>query len=134
MGEPSPKKPPKGALLARLESVVGAKGLITDPIDMAPHLVEPRGRYRGAARGPCVGHVGPEAAEGGPIGLVEDGDLVEIDIPERKLNLLVDDAVLAERRKTWVPPEPKVRGGFLEVYRRNVSSADKGAVFGPMDD
>ena len=88
------------------------------------------GRYSGA----CVGHVVPEAAEGGPIGLVEDGDLIEIDIPQRKLNLLVDDAVLAERRKTWTPPEPKVRGGFLEVYRRNVSSADKGAVFGPMDD
>ena len=92
------------------------------------------GRYSGATRGPCVGHVVPEAAEGGPIGLVEDGDLIEIDIPERKLNLLVDDAVLAERRKRWKPPEPKVRGGFLEVYRRNVSSADKGAVFGPMDD
>jgi dihydroxy-acid dehydratase len=92
------------------------------------------GRYSGATRGPCVGHVVPEAAEGGPIGLVEDGDLIEIDIPERKLNLLVDDAVLAERRKRWKSPEPKVRGGFLEVYRRNVSSADKGAVFGPMDD
>ncbi len=92
------------------------------------------GRYSGATRGPCVGHVVPEAAEGGPIGLVENGDLIEIDIPQRKLNLVVDDAVLAERRKTWKPLGPKVRGGFLEVYRRNVSSADKGAVFGPMDD
>ena len=92
------------------------------------------GRYSGATRGPCVGHVVPEAVDGGPIGLVEDGDPIEIDIPERKLNLLVDAAVLAERRANWTPAEPKVRGGFLEVYRRNVSSADKGAVFGPMED
>jgi dihydroxy-acid dehydratase len=92
------------------------------------------GRYSGATRGPCVGHVVPEAVDGGPIGLVEDGDLIEIDIPERKLNLLVDEAVLAERRKHWTPPEPKVRGGFLEVYRRNVSGADTGAVFGPAED
>ncbi len=92
------------------------------------------GRYSGATRGPCVGHVVPEAVDGGPIGLVEDGDLIEIDIPERKLNLLVDAAVMAERRKRWTPAKPKVRGGFLEVYRRNVSAADKGAVFGTGDD
>ena len=86
------------------------------------------GRYSGATRGPCIGHVCPEAADGGPIALVKDGDEIAIDIPARRLDLLVDDAELARRRRDWQPAEPKVTGGFIDIYRRCVSGADTGAV------
>jgi dihydroxy-acid dehydratase len=86
------------------------------------------GRYSGATRGHCVGHVCPEAADGGPIALVEDGDEVEIDIPGRRLDLLVSEADLALRRAKWKPKAPKVRTGFLAIYARLVSSAAEGAV------
>ncbi|NOZ59796.1 MAG: dihydroxy-acid dehydratase [Euryarchaeota archaeon] len=86
------------------------------------------GRFSGGTRGPCIGHVSPEAYEGGPIALVEDGDMVEIDIPARKLNLLVGQEELEERRKRWQPPQPEPRRSYLESYRRAVSSADLGAV------
>ena len=86
------------------------------------------GRYSGATRGPCIGHVAPEAAAGGPIALVQDGDPVEIDIPKRRLNLLVDEGELARRRESWRPRPPRVTGGFLDLYRHCVSSASEGAV------
>ena len=86
------------------------------------------GRYSGATRGPCIGHVAPEAALGGPIALVQDGDLVEIDMPERRLNLLVDEAEVTRRRAVWRPREPAVSGGFLDLYREKVSSASEGAI------
>jgi dihydroxy-acid dehydratase len=88
------------------------------------------GRYSGATRGPCIGHVAPEAAEGGPIALVEDGDLIDIDVPAGRLDLLVPEEELARRRAAWSArggPPPKATGGYLDLYRRLVSSASRGA-------
>jgi dihydroxy-acid dehydratase len=86
------------------------------------------GRYSGATRGPCIGHVSPEAAEGGPISLVQEGDPIYIDIPQRKLELEVSPAELEKRRLAWKNPKPVKTKGFLAMYARQVSSADKGAV------
>jgi dihydroxy-acid dehydratase len=85
------------------------------------------GRYSGATRGPCIGHVAPEAAEGGPIALVKDGDIIDIDVPAGRLDLLVSRKELAGRRAAWSPRPPKVAGGYLDLYRRLVSSASRGA-------
>ncbi len=86
------------------------------------------GRFSGASRGAAIGHVSPEAARGGSIALIQDGDMVEIDIPAGKLNVLVGDEELAERKKKWQQPEPKVKKGYLARYERMVSSASEGAV------
>ena len=86
------------------------------------------GRFSGGTRGPCIGHISPEAAEGGPIALVEDGDRILLDIPNRKLDLLVDEATLAARREKWVAPEPKIKTGWLARYAKVVTSAYTGAV------
>lgn len=86
------------------------------------------GRFSGGTRGPCIGHVSPEAAEGGPIALIQDGDLILLDIPNRKLDLLVDEAILAGRREKWVAPEPKIKTGWLARYAKVVTSAYTGAV------
>ncbi len=86
------------------------------------------GRFSGASRGASIGHVSPEAAMGGPIALVEEGDRIEINIPEHRLNLKVSDEVLEERRKHWKPREPKVTSGYLARYASLVTSADRGAV------
>ncbi|HPS92477.1 MAG TPA: dihydroxy-acid dehydratase [Methanothrix sp.] len=86
------------------------------------------GRFSGGTRGPCIGHVSPEAAVGGPIALVEDGDMISIDIPARKIDLLVDPGLLEKRKKAWVPPEPKITSGILARYRSSVTSASKGSV------
>ena len=85
------------------------------------------GRYSGATRGPCIGHVCPEAIEGGPIAIVQDGDFIEIDIDKRKLNLLISDEELNNRLKRWKRPEPKIKAGYLNFYRKHVSSAKDGA-------
>ena len=86
------------------------------------------GRFSGATRGAAIGHVSPEAAAGGMIGLVEEGDTIAIDIPNHAVALRVSDDVLAARRAAWVCPEPKVKTGYLARYARLVTSADKGAV------
>jgi dihydroxy-acid dehydratase len=86
------------------------------------------GRFSGGTRGPCIGHVSPEAMEGGNIGLVRDGDRIAIDIPERRLELQVDEAELARRKAGWQPPPPKIRKGYLARYARLVTSANTGAV------
>ncbi len=86
------------------------------------------GRFSGSTRGPCIGHIVPEAQEGGPIALVRDGDLIHIDIPQRKLNLHVSPEELEKRRSTWSPPPLKARRGYLKNYAERVSSADKGCV------
>ncbi len=86
------------------------------------------GRFSGATRGASIGHVSPEAAAGGLIALVEEGDLIAIDIPNCSIELKVSDEVLAERRKAWGCPEPKVKTGYLARYAKLVSSADKGAI------
>ncbi len=86
------------------------------------------GRFSGASRGASIGHVSPEAAVGGPIALVEEGDIISIDIPGLKLEVKVSDEVLAERRAKWQPREPKVTTGYLSRYRELVTSGNRGAV------
>lgn len=86
------------------------------------------GRFSGATRGASIGHVSPEAADGGPIGLVKDGDIISIDIENAKLEIKVSDEELAERRKNFKPLEPKVKEGYLARYAKLVSSAAEGAI------
>jgi len=96
---------------------LGAKvGLITD------------GRFSGASRGISIGHISPEAAEGGPIAFVEDGDIIELDLNNRKIELLVDEEVLASRRANWKGFEPKVKTGYLARYSKLVTNASSGGV------
>lgn len=108
-------------MLAPTSAIIGAGlgdsvGLITD------------GRFSGGTYGMVVGHVSPEAAVGGPIALVKEGDTITIDAPQRLLQLEVDDAELERRRRAWQPPEPRVERGVLAKYARLVSSASEGAV------
>ena len=86
------------------------------------------GRFSGASRGASIGHVSPEAAVGGPIALIEEGDIISIKIPENRLDMKVSDEVLAERRAKWQPREPKVTTGYLARYREMVTSGNRGAV------
>ena len=86
------------------------------------------GRFSGATRGAAIGHVSPEAAVGGPIALVENGDIIEIDIPSNTLTLKVSDEELARRRAAWQPREPKITTGYLARYAKLVSSGAQGAV------
>ncbi len=86
------------------------------------------GRFSGGTRGPCIGHISPEAAEGGPIAIVKDDDRILIDIPNRKLELVVTEEEKARRLAAWSPPEPKIKKGYLVRYARLVSSAAAGAV------
>jgi dihydroxy-acid dehydratase len=86
------------------------------------------GRFSGATRGPCIGHVAPEAAVGGPIGLLKDGDIIEIDVPKRKLNVKLSAEELAKRSKSWTPREPNVKTGYLVRYSKFVQGAHKGSV------
>ena len=86
------------------------------------------GRFSGASRGASIGHISPEAALGGPISLIEEGDIISIDIPNTSLNVKVTDEELNERRAKWQPREPKVNTGYLARYQKMVTSADKGAV------
>jgi dihydroxy-acid dehydratase len=105
-----------GATLALKMAGLGNAALVTD------------GRFSGATSGPCVGHICPEASDGGPIALIEDGDVIEIDVPGRRLTLHVDAATLERRRATWQPFERAVPHGFMQRYRRHVRPASQGAV------
>lgn len=86
------------------------------------------GRFSGASRGASIGHVSPEAADGGTIGLIEEGDIIDINIPEYSINARVSDEEFEKRKKSYVKPEPKIKSGWLERYSRLVSSANTGAV------
>jgi dihydroxy-acid dehydratase len=86
------------------------------------------GRFSGATHGICIGYVAPEAAIGGPLALVRDGDIVRIDAVNRRMDVLVDDQILAERRARWCAPVPRHRAGLLAKYARQVGQANKGAV------
>jgi len=86
------------------------------------------GRFSGGTRGACVGHISPEAAAGGPIGLLKDGDIVEIDIPNNSIAVKLSDSELAERRKKWQKPKPRINYGILGKYAQMAASADTGAV------
>ncbi|QGP93118.1 Dihydroxy-acid dehydratase [Neomoorella glycerini] len=89
------------------------------------------GRFSGASRGICIGHISPEAAEGGPIALVQEGDLIEIDLERRTLDICLSKEELNERRRAWQPPPPRITRGYLGLYARVASSADKGAAVNP---
>jgi dihydroxy-acid dehydratase len=86
------------------------------------------GRFSGGTRGAAIGHISPEAADGGPIAFIQEGDRIRIDIPQKTLTLLVDEAELTTRKKSWRPPEPKIKHGYAARYSRMVSSGSTGAV------
>ena len=86
------------------------------------------GRFSGGTRGACIGHVSPEAAVGGPIGLLKAGDIIEIDIPNNKINVKLSDAELAKRKKAWQPKTPAITTGYLAKYAAMATSADTGAI------
>jgi dihydroxy-acid dehydratase len=86
------------------------------------------GRFSGGTRGPCIGHVSPEAAAGGPIGLLEEGDLIEINIPQGTLNVKLSDEELQKRSASWTEPDPKIQTGYNYRYSQLVTSANTGAV------
>jgi dihydroxy-acid dehydratase len=86
------------------------------------------GRFSGGSRGAAIGHISPEAAEGGPIALVKEGDRIAIDIPKRKIALLVSAEELKRRKKAWKPPKPKIQSGYLSRYASLVTSGSTGAV------
>ena len=86
------------------------------------------GRFSGGTAGPCIGHVSPEAAAGGPIALVKDGDEILLDVEKRLLELRVDEKELDRRRQAWKRPEPKIQTGYLARYARSVTSASTGAI------
>ncbi|PKC51468.1 dihydroxyacid dehydratase, partial [Rhizophagus irregularis] len=85
-------------------------------------------RFSGASRGISIGHISPEAAEGGPIALIENGDIIEIDLPNRTINLQVSEDVLEERSKNLKPFEPKIKTGWLARYSKLVTNASKGGI------
>ena len=87
------------------------------------------GRFSGGTRGLCIGHVSPEAAEGGPIGLIRDGDRIEIDLDKKSMNLLVDEDEMNRRRNEWRRPEPNIKEGYMARYASMVTGAASGAVF-----
>ena len=86
------------------------------------------GRFSGATRGAAIGHVSPEAMEGGPIAFIKNGDIIEIDITKGILNVKVSDEEMAETKKNWAPNEPNITTGYLKRYSKLVSSAMQGAV------
>ena len=86
------------------------------------------GRFSGGTKGACVGHISPEAAVGGPIGLLQNGDIIEIDIPNNKINVKLSDDKLAERKKSWKPPKLRLTKGYLAKYASMATSADTGAI------
>jgi dihydroxy-acid dehydratase len=88
------------------------------------------GRFSGGTRGPCIGHISPEAMEGGPIAVVEEGDRIRIDIPKRTIEVVISAEEIKRRLARWRPPKPKITKGYLSRYARMVSSAGNGAVMG----
>ncbi len=86
------------------------------------------GRFSGGTRGPCIGHISPEAMEGGPIAILKNGDRLRIDIPKRKIEVLISDKEIRERLAVWKKPQPKIRHGYLARYAKLVSSAGSGAI------
>ena len=87
------------------------------------------GRFSGGSRGAAIGHISPEAASGGPIGLIEEGDIIAIDMNNNTINVEVDDETLAKRREKFVPVMREVSNGYLKRYRKLVTSANTGAIF-----
>ena len=130
------KVKPGDVVVVRYVGPVGAPGMVeimeaTEAIvnlglDESVSLITD-GRFSGFCHGPIIGHVSPEAANGGPIALVEDGDIIEIDIPNRSLRLEVSDEELSKRREKLVLPEPRVKKGFMRTYAMNCLPPELGA-------
>ena len=116
---------PKGGPGMR-EMLAATSAVVGYGLDRVAILTD--GRFSGASRGPCIGHIAPEAAVGGPIALVRDGDKIAIDVPGRKLDLLISEEEMAKRKAGWKPRPPNVTTGYLARYAKLVTSADKGAV------
>ncbi|SHI85613.1 dihydroxyacid dehydratase [Dethiosulfatibacter aminovorans DSM 17477] len=117
-----PKGGPGMQEMVMITAMLGGSGLGKDVALVTD------GRFSGASAGASIGHVSPEAAVGGPLALVEEGDIIEYDIPNRFINLLVSEDVLAERKKNWVCPQPKITSGYLARYAKLVGPTTKGAV------
>ncbi len=116
---------PKGG--PGMREMVMATYLIVDMgLDKSVALVTD-GRFSGTSGGPCIGHLSPEAMDGGPIALIQDGDMIEIDIPARKIDVDLGEEEMARRKEKWRPPEPKVTHGWLAHFAKHATSADKGA-------
>jgi dihydroxy-acid dehydratase len=116
---------PKGSPGMR-ELSIPAAILVGKGLDTSVAMITD-GRYSGATRGPCIGHVCPEAIEGGPIAIIQDGDEIEIDIDNRKLEVLISENEIKKRLKEWKKSEERTESGFLRIYKKNVSSAKYGA-------
>jgi dihydroxy-acid dehydratase len=116
---------PRGAPGMR-EMMLSADALVGMELDKHIALITD-GRFSGFNRGAAVGHISPEAMVGGPIAVIKNGDIIEIDIPKRCLNVHLTDEEIKSRLKSWRPPEPKVKRGVLTIYSRLVEQADKGA-------
>lgn len=122
-------------IVIRYEGPKGAPGmpemltvtLLIEALNLDVALITD-GRFSGASSGPCVGHISPEAYSGGVIGIVKDGDIIDIDIPERKLNVKISDEEIKRRKDRWIRVEREVEFGYLQRYRKLVSSASEGAV------
>ena len=117
---------PKGSGMP--EMFYTGEAICSDPKLASSVALITDGRFSGASRGASIGHVSPEAAVGGPIALVEEGDIIRINIPENKLDVLVSDEELAARRTKWQPREPKITTGYLARYHELVTSGNRGAV------
>lgn len=118
---------PKGGPGMR-EMLIATSALVGMGLDKNVAIITD-GRFSGATRGPAIGHISPEAAEGGPIALLQDGDIIEIDINAKKLEVHLSEEELEQRKLNWCPPKPKVEKGYLYYYSKLASSASKGAVF-----
>ena len=117
---------PKGSGMP--EMFYTGEAICSDPKLASSVALITDGRFSGASRGASIGHISPEAAVGGPIALIEEGDIIAIDIPANTINVKVSDEELAARREKWTPREPKVKTGYLARYASMVTSADKGAI------
>jgi dihydroxy-acid dehydratase len=119
---------PKGGPGMR-EMLVATSTIVGYGLDESVALITD-GRFSGATAGPCIGHISPEASAGGPIGLIEDGDRIVINVPERRIDLDVSTEEMEARKKSWKPLDSRVKKGYLARYAKLVSSADKGAILG----
>lgn len=118
---------PKGGPGMR-EMHIATSALVGMGLDKSVALLTD-GRFSGATRGPAIGHISPEAMEGGPIAVIRDGDIIEIDIRNKKLSVEISDEEMKKRLSAWKQPEPKVKKGYLYFYSKLVTSANTGAVF-----
>ena len=117
---------PKGSGMP--EMFYTTEAIASDPELSASIALITDGRFSGATRGAAIGHISPEAMEGGVFSIIENGDIISIDIKNRSINLDVKDDIIKERMEKWIKPDPKVKKGYLVRYSKMVSSANKGAV------